>query len=115
MRKSLVRAIAFAIGVAIAAPSAFSAVPAVVPSVAGAPLGFQQLSPASATALTVPSGATLAVIVSAASFTWRDDGVAPTATVGMVWPANTPLYYAGNLSAIQVIEATGTVNVSYYK
>lgn len=100
---------------AIASPNAFSAVPAVVSSVAGAPIGFQQLSPTAATALTVPSGATLAVIVSAASFTWRDDGVAPTATVGMVWPATVPLYYAGNLSAIQVINASGTVNVSYYK
>jgi hypothetical protein len=90
-------------------------VPAVVPAVSGVPLGFQQLTPAAATALTVPAGATLAVIVSAASFTWRDDGVAPTTTVGMVWPATVPLYYNGTLSAIQVINAAGTVNVSYYK
>jgi len=33
----------------------------------------------------------------------------------MVWPANTPLFYAGNLGAIQLINASGTVNVAYYK
>lgn len=89
-------------------------VPATVAGVAGVAAGFQQLSPTAATKLTVPAGAKLAVIVSAASFTWRDDGTAPTATVGMVWPANVPLYYAGDLGAIQVINASGTVNVSYY-
>lgn len=91
-------------------------VPSVASGIAGVPAGFQQLSPAAATGLTVPQGgATLAVIVSAASFTWRDDGTAPTATVGMVWPANTPLFYAGTLGAIKVIQASGTVNVSYYR
>lgn len=90
-------------------------VPGVVAGISGVELGFQQLTPTVATNLTVPNGATLAVIVSAASFTWRDDGTAPTATVGMVWPANVPLYYNGNLSKIQVINASGTVNVSYYE
>lgn len=89
-------------------------IPGVASGVFGVPKGFQQLSPTSATSLTVPAGATLAVIVSASSFTWRDDGTAPTAAVGMVWPANTPLYYGGTLSVIQVISASGTVNVSYY-
>jgi hypothetical protein len=84
-------------------------------AITGAPLGFQQISPSAATLLTVPAGTTLAVIVSAASFTWRDDGTAPTTTVGMVWPANLPLYYAGQIGALQVINSSGTVNVSYYK
>ena len=91
-------------------------VPAVVAGISGAALGFQQLTnQAAASGLTPPAGATLAVIVSAASFTWRDDGTAPTAAIGMVWPANVPLYYGGPLGAIQVIQATGTINVSYYK
>lgn len=90
-------------------------VPSVTSGIAGVPAGFQQLSPAAATGLAVPTGATLAVIVSTASFTWRDDGEDPTATDGMVWPPNTPLFYAGNLGAIKVIQATGTVNVSYYR
>ena len=90
-------------------------VPSVASGVSGVPAGFQQLSPTAATKLTVPSGASLAVIISASSFTWRDDGTSPTAAVGMVWPANTPLFYAGSLSAIQLINASGTVNVSYYK
>lgn len=90
-------------------------VPLVAPAVVGVPLGFQQLTPTSATGLTVPAGATLAVIVGATlAFSWRDDGTAPTSTVGMIWPVGTPLYYAGNLGAIQFISATGTVNVSYY-
>lgn len=90
-------------------------VPGVAAGVFGVPAGFQQLNPTSATKLTVPAGATLAVIVSASSFTWRDDGTAPTASVGMVWPANVPLYYGGTLSALEVINTSGTVNVSYYK
>lgn len=92
-------------------------VPAVVSGVSGTPAGFQQMTMnGSAQGLpSVPAGATLAVIVAAAAFTWRDDGVAPTATVGMVWPANTPLYYAGTLSAIQLIAASGAVNISYYR
>jgi hypothetical protein len=81
----------------------------------GAALGFQQLSPTSSTLLTVPAGATLAVIISAASFTWRDDATAPTTTAGMVWPANLPLYYGGDLAALKVINTSGTVNVSYYE
>jgi hypothetical protein len=33
----------------------------------------------------------------------------------MVWPANLPLYYAGEIGDLQVINSSGTVNVSYYK
>lgn len=80
----------------------------------GAALGFQQLSPTSSTLLTVPAGASLAVIISAASFTWRDDGTDPTTSDGMVWPANVPLYYGSNLAALKIINSSGTVNVSYY-
>lgn len=90
-------------------------VPMTVAGVSGIPAGFQQLSPVAATSLTPPAGAVLAVIISAASFTWRDDGTAPTTTVGMVWPANVPLYYNAPLANLQVINSAGTVNVSYYK
>lgn len=81
----------------------------------GEPLGFQQLTPTSATGLTVPANATYAVIIGdTASFTWRDDGVAPTAAVGMVWPVGVPMTYSGDLTAIKFISATGHVNVSFY-
>ncbi len=49
------------------------------------PLGYQQITGAPMTAgtgLTVPAGATMALIsVSGATMRWRDDGTAPTASV----------------------------------
>ena len=88
----------------------------------GIPCGFQSLSAgtlASATALTLPAGAKYAWIsVQTAAVSWRDDGTAPTATVGMIQPAGlTPFMYAGNLATIQFILVSGSpiVNVSYYR
>jgi hypothetical protein len=94
----------------------------------GQPLGYQQLTSFSAaTNLTVPAGATYALInvegtAGTDTVRWRDDGTAPTTSVGMLmnatgdqrWP---PLLYAGNLSTIQFIVAAGNpkVNVSYYR
>jgi hypothetical protein len=47
---------------------------------------------------------------------WRDDGVAPTASVGMPLAAGVTLQYDGNLKNIQFIEQTGSakLNISYY-
>lgn len=86
----------------------------------GTPLGYQQISTALATAqsLTVPTGANVAYIVAeAVDVRWRDDGVAPTSSVGMVLPAGASLTYAASLAAIQFIEtAAGSIlNVSYYE
>lgn len=88
--------------------------------VGGTPLGYQQITTALATAqsLTVPAGANVAYIVAeAVDVRWRDDGVAPTASVGMVLPAGASLTYAASLAAIQFIEtAAGSIlNVSYYE
>jgi apolipoprotein N-acyltransferase len=86
-----------------------------------APLGFQQISAAtlaSATSLTVPAGATVAVVApDTAAVRWRDDGTAPTTSVGMSLAAATVFEYWGNLSAIQFIAQTGSpvLNISYYK
>ena len=46
---------------------------------------------------------------------WRDDGVAPTASVGMYLPVNQPFVYSGNLHALQFIEvvAGATVDIKY--
>ncbi len=81
-------------------------------------LGFQQItSLSSSSALTVPGGATLAVIqAEGADVRWRDDGTAPTATVGMLLPAGAELRYTGALAALRLIRASAgaTVNVSYY-
>lgn len=83
-------------------------------------LGYQQIPAASTTvavSLTVPSGARIAVVdVEAQNIRWRDDGAAPTATVGMRWMSDNEYVYSGNLSAIQFInESAGTIlNISYY-
>lgn len=47
---------------------------------------------------------------------WRDDGVAPTASVGMLIEAGEYFTYQGDLSALLLIqvEATAVLNVSYY-
>lgn len=81
------------------------------------PLGYQQIvSPAVATGLTVPAGATMALIsVSAAAARWRDDGTPPTASVGMPVAAGQEFQYSGNLSAIQMIGTGATLDISYYR
>lgn len=89
------------------------------PSTASPPLGYQQLtSLAGSTTLTVPAGAIEALIVcETQTVRWRDDGVAPTASVGMPLTANVALPYVGNLAAFRVIQTTAsaTCNVSFYQ
>jgi len=81
-------------------------------------LGYQQITALNnAVPLTVPTGARFARIVAEAqAVRWRDDGNAPTATVGVPLAVGTELTYDGNLSAIQFIEQTASakLNVSYY-
>lgn len=83
------------------------------------PLGFQTITPTASTGLTVPAGATLAIIQNShgtVHVRWRDDATAPTATAGMQLRATQQMEYFGDLAAIRFInEATGpTLNVSYY-
>lgn len=85
----------------------------------GAPLGYQQItSLGSATALTVPAGATFALIeCEAQAVRWRDDGSDPTATVGMnMAVADVPLVFAGELKRLKFIEVTSgaKLNIAYY-
>jgi hypothetical protein len=81
-------------------------------------LGYQQITSLSAsTALTVPAGATMALIVpQTQGVRWRDDGVAPTASVGMPVAAGSFLNYDGDLARIRFIQQTASaaLNVSYY-
>ena len=81
-------------------------------------LGYQQITSLSAsTALTVPVGATMALIVAETqAVRWRDDGTAPTASVGMPLAVGTSLSYDGDLRAIRFIQQTASavLNVSYY-
>jgi hypothetical protein len=86
-----------------------------------APKGFQSItSLSSSTALTVPTGATTAVITAETQgVRWRDDGTAPTATVGFPLAAGQSMTVRGSASiaAIRFIEqsASASLNVSYYQ
>lgn len=89
-------------------------------------LGYQQITDVSAsTALTVPSTDTngslqkpvLAVIIAETqAVRWRDDGVAPSATVGMPLAVGGSFLYDGDLTKIRFFEQAGgaKLNVSYY-
>ena len=84
------------------------------------PWGYVQMTGLSAAAslTSIPEQANYAILIAETqSIRWRDDTTAPTATVGMLLPVNTPLTYAGDLTALQVIETTtgAVLNVSYYR
>lgn len=82
-------------------------------------ISYQQItSLSSAAGLTVPDKATHAFLQpEAQNVRWRDDGVNPTSSVGMILVANDTLIYTGNFSAIKFIEvsASAKLNVTYYK
>ena len=89
-------------------------------------LGYQQItSLGSATKLTVPqkdlnglAGSPRIAIITpeTQAVRWRDDGVAPTATVGMPLAAGVTLQYDGDLTKIQFIEQNSgaKLNITYY-
>jgi len=89
-------------------------------------LGYQQITTlSSATNLTVPVTAvqglscrpSIAIITpESQAVRWRDDGTAPSATVGMPLAAGTTLQYDGDLTKIQFFEQVGgaKLNISYY-
>lgn len=85
-----------------------------------APLGYQQYtSLASAINLSgYPPEATIAeIIIEGAAIRYRDDGTAPTSSIGMPVTAGNAFQYSGDLSAIQFIaqSAGAIINISYYK
>lgn len=72
---------------------------------------------ATATGLTVPEGATIALIrPTGQAVAWSDDGVAPTADGGYPLLVGEELPYDVNLAAIQFIEisAGAVLHVVYY-
>lgn len=89
-------------------------------------LGYEQITGLSAAkGLTVPTydlnglacKPSIALIVAeSTAVRWRDDGVAPTASVGMPLATGVTLQYDGDLSAIRFIEqsASSKLNVTYY-
>lgn len=84
------------------------------------PLGYEQIVDlTSPIGLTVPTGATMALMIPEyADIRWRDDGVDPTMYEGMPLAEGATLTYDGNLSAFKAFDplSSGAVlNVSYYK
>lgn len=80
--------------------------------------GQYGLTVVSSTSLTVPTGATVAIItVEGQSVRYRDDGTAPTASTGMLLAAGTTLIYTGTLASLEFIQttATATIDVAYYR
>lgn len=90
-------------------------------------LGYQQITSLSAASgLTVPTRDPSTGLTVKANFAlitpetnavrWRDDGTAPTASVGMPLAAGVTLQYDGDLSKIKFIEQTASavLNISYY-
>jgi hypothetical protein len=89
-------------------------------------MGYQQITDlSSAVSLTVPqkdlsglAGTPRIAIITpeGQGVRWRDDGVAPTASVGMPLAAGVTLQYDGDLSQIQFIQqaSTAALNITYY-
>jgi hypothetical protein len=89
-------------------------------------LGYQQITSLSAsTALTVPirdvnglscQPAIAIITPETQAVRWRDDGVAPTASVGMPLAVGVTLQYDGDITKIRFIEQTGSakLNITYY-
>jgi hypothetical protein len=85
------------------------------------PLGYVQITSLStAVGLGPVPNDTIMVLIQAEAqgLRWRDDGVAPTASVGMILAAGQTFQYTcPNLTLIQFIQQTSgaILNVSFYK
>jgi hypothetical protein len=89
-------------------------------------LGYQQITTlTSAVGLTVPirdvnglaCKPAIAIITPlTAAVRWRDDGVDPTAAIGMPLASGVTLQYDGDLTKIKFIQNGGTaeLNITYY-
>lgn len=82
------------------------------------PKGYQKIAGlAASTSLSVPAGAKYALIkTETQTVRWRDDGVDPTTTDGMLIDVGDEFWYTGQLTEIEFIQtaATATLHVSYY-
>jgi len=91
-------------------------------------MGYQQIVGAAAsTGLTIPTTDPVTglkaipiqavIICENQGIRWRDDGTAPTASVGMPIAVGTVFVYDGDLNRLRFIQqaATATINIGYYK
>lgn len=85
----------------------------------GTPAGYQQITALSgATGLTVPAGATQALIqVSGQPVRVRSDGTNPTASVGYPLAVGAEWLVYGNLSLLKFIQtaSAATLDILYFK
>jgi hypothetical protein len=75
-------------------------------------------SGASLTSGGVPNGARMAYLTAeTAAIRYRDDGAAPTSSIGVIIPAASGIFYAGTLSKLRFIAATGSplLNALFYR
>lgn len=98
-----------------------------VPGQPMVPLGFCQIASGSLSSAvklpaicTIPQGATMAYLqAESANVRYRDDGAAPTATVGMqiISGLGGGMLYAGTLANLQFIAASGSplLDVAFYR
>ena len=82
-------------------------------------LGYQQIvGLAASTALTVPAGTSYALVIAEAqAVRWRDDGTAPTASVGMPLAVGVEeKFSSSSFASLRFIQQTATanLNVAYY-
>ena len=72
------------------------------------PLGYQQITPVTTpSTLTVPNAARLVVMCAETNnIRYRDDGVAPTATVGQPIFSSTCIQYSGSIPALLFQQVT---------
>ena len=85
------------------------------------PLGYFQFTVDATTAedlsqVTIPEGATWALLVPSAAIRWRDDGSAPTSAVGMPLAAGGSLEFDSDLRKLKLISQSGNadINVALY-
>ncbi len=87
------------------------------------PLGYCQLSVTTAVSPStcpngIPYGTLWALVcIETASVRWRDDGTAPTASIGQPTPAGNCQNFYTNFQTLQFIAQSGTatVNISFYQ
>ena len=88
------------------------------------PLGYCQLTSLGSAVLIstcsggIPSGATMVVMsIEGTAIRYRDDGTAPTASIGMPVGVGQALQYSGTLSKLQIIQqsASATANFLFYR
>ena len=80
---------------------------------------YEKLTPSASTALTVPAGATYALVkTEGQSVRWlcSSDNDAPTATDGMLIDVGDELWFSGELRNLRFIQtsATATLHVHYF-